>query len=270
MAKTRKRVKPEDMTEEQKRRSQIQKDARAAKAARRHEHDGERHEHDFGDRQHTHGIDGIPAFTEAAEGVAVPVVASESPQATEHNHEGLGVHKHLEGSRLHYHNEKGAPVFVDKTPEEVEAEHASALEAARKASEEAQVAIPTIGVAPTEEADILLHVLVDGFTVLGKVWYKGEEIRLKRGTREFELTVDSTGRSWTDMSPEEQIDRYNGVQQFGVGLFPGRVDGQMTEEDYLAALSSNDQEALRRYEKAKQRSAGPPGRELVASGPGGR
>jgi hypothetical protein len=280
-----KRTPYEDMTPEQRERSDRQKRAIAEKKARRHTHPGEEQtEHDYGIHPHAHGPDGVPRFENApTEAVAPPealtipttsttaplpsfAVTEEQPMgAVSHQHENGMSHTHLEGQRLHRHSEvDGHPVFLDKTDAEKTAEHSSAIEEARKADVEASVAIPQIEMPV--DADVVLTVMSDGYTVLGKTWYQGEEIRLKSDNP---LGRDNAGHGFWEMPEDEQIERYGRV------MFKLGPAGQFfkppgpSEEDEAAAIASGDPEKLRRIEKARQRAAGPPGRELVASGPSG-
>ena len=277
----RKRTKPEDMTPEQLKRSQAQKDARARKAARRHDHDDEQHEHDFGDKVHSHTPEGVPIF-EAGEtaskaetlssgnadtSMAVPssetpypsVSVSETvtPTTIPHEHDGVS-HTHLEGHRLHAHNAMGNPVFLDKSDAEKETEHSSAIEEARRADTEASVPIPEIPMPdPNAEGVTVLTVLEDGYTVLGKTWYRGEEIRVAPNEP---LAFDSKGQAFYDIDDAEQIRRYGRVM-FARG--PARNYFRPPEEE---APISMDELNSRGRSKREQRTAGPPGRELAKTG----
>jgi hypothetical protein len=150
----------------------------------------------------------------------------------------------------------------EKSDEVKDREHQAALAEAAKADAEASVPIPVIG---DENPDIVLHVLVDGFTVLSKVWYRGEEIRIVRGSDTWALTVDRYGKSWVDMTEADQIEHYKKVM-FALGPWPFPRPQEAKESDiedaYMKALNSGDREALRRYEKAQQRA----GRPKVATG----
>jgi hypothetical protein len=54
-----------------------------------------------------------------------------------------------------------------------------------------------------------VHFLEDGITGRGRVYYRDEELTLEVGSDDYELTIDqSTGRSWLDMTEEEQVERY--------------------------------------------------------------
>lgn len=66
---------------------------------------------------------------------------------------------------------------------------------------------------------ILIHVLADGLTALGRVFYRGQEIVF--GPKAYEDTKGRDGRSWLNMSDEEQYDRW-GVVRFRKGPWPGK------------------------------------------------
>ena len=146
------------------------------------------------------------------------------------------------------------PAPGGKTDEQKDLEHRRALEEAAVADREAAVPIPAVPSDP--DPDVVLHVLADGWTVLGKVFYRGEEIRLKRGTPTWELTVDREGRSWIDMDQAEQIRRYKEVK-FAMGPWPFPTEAPTDEQAYESALADGDADALRRYEKAQQHQAKP-------------
>lgn len=134
-----------------------------------------------------------------------------------------------------------------------EAEHQQALQAAMRADAEAKVSFPVVG---DPDGTLVFHVLVDGFTVLGKVHYRGEEIRVREGSDTWKLTLDANGRPFFDVGEEEQKVRYGQVM-FRAGPWPHATMAGMTEDDYQSALASDDREAIRRYEKARAREAIP-------------
>lgn len=149
-----------------------------------------------------------------------------------------------------------------KTPEQKEQEHIAAMEAAKAADREALRPIAPVANKPGEVGgdkvgyDILVHVLKDGFTVLGTVWYRGQEIGIKRGSPVDELSTDKNGNHWYDQTPVEQMARHGGVQVFGLGPWPfDKPD--LTADEYTNALASGDTEAVRRYDKERQRAAMP-------------
>jgi hypothetical protein len=122
---------------------------------------------------------------------------------------------------------------------------------------EPEPVIPKADPATAKGEVVQIHILNDGFTAFAKIWYQGETISVERGSPEWQQTVDKTGRSWLDMSVEEQLARYDGVQQFGFGPWPGQP--AMTQEEYekaIAAALSPEEE--RRIEKKRQREQSAP------------
>lgn len=80
-------------------------------------------------------------------------------------------------------------------------------------------------VEPEDRADnILIHFVADGFTALGQVWYRGQEIEFTPGSGAYEDTKDRNGKSWLDLRDDEyaQIDRY-GEQKFRSGPWRGKT-----------------------------------------------
>jgi hypothetical protein len=65
-----------------------------------------------------------------------------------------------------------------------------------------------------------IHAVEDGMTAPGRVLYRGEELTLEVGSDHWELTIDpGTGRSWFDLSEDEQVERYGRVM-FKPGPWP--------------------------------------------------
>lgn len=74
-----------------------------------------------------------------------------------------------------------------------------------------------------EAEDFLhFHVLEDGFIAFGKMWYRGQEIRIKRNGPEWESTVDRVGETWLNYVEDTQTQyRMFKKQFFGMGPWPG-------------------------------------------------
>jgi len=107
---------------------------------------------------------------------------------------------------------------------------------------------------PVEDptAPRIVHILVDGFTALGKVWYRGQEITVIPVSEEWNSTVDRDGNTWLHLSPTEQEIRY-GKQVFGRGHWPY---GGFDLDDPL--LTDEEREILKRTDlKRRQRAATP-------------
>lgn len=72
------------------------------------------------------------------------------------------------------------------------------------------------------DGNILIHFLEDGFTALGKVWYRGQELEFTPGSGAYNDTRDRNGRTWLDLAGNDmaQIRRYGKVM-FRTGPWPG-------------------------------------------------
>jgi len=111
---------------------------------------------------------------------------------------------------------------------------------------------------PGAEGNILIHFLEDGFTVLGQVWYRGQELEFEPGSPAHQDTYDRTGRSWLDLRNDEfaQAARWGKVM-FRNGPWPGKSLAEAAEVPY---------EALRPIKEGAARPAAPSEAELVAAG----
>lgn len=98
----------------------------------------------------------------------------------------------------------------------------------------------------------VFHVLKDGFTVLGKVWYRGEEIVLDDAA--YEETKDMNGHSWADLTEKDQYEKWDDLY-FAPGPWPHKGydldDPSLTEEDRAKLRAAE--------EKRRQRAAMPRG-----------
>lgn len=83
---------------------------------------------------------------------------------------------------------------------------------------------------------ILFHVLKDGFTAFGDVWYRGQEIEVEVGTAAYKRTLDKHGNSWLDLVDDEhaQYDRWR-ERRIAPGEFrplPGeKFEDELVSED---------------------------------------
>lgn len=114
-----------------------------------------------------------------------------------------------------------SPQAVSMSPEELEAllnkaraeafaqgqQQASALE-----SDDAPE-LPNVD--PNDASAVTVHFLDDGFTALGRVWYRGEQITVSKNSKEWE----EDGRHWMKMTEYDQIKKY-GKRLFGHGEWP--------------------------------------------------
>ena len=80
---------------------------------------------------------------------------------------------------------------------------------------------------------VFFHVLEDGFTAFGKVWLRGQEIKISRTSPEYKLTLDKFGNSWLDLVDDQraQYARW-GYLKIAPGEWPGRkYDDAIALED---------------------------------------
>ena len=87
----------------------------------------------------------------------------------------------------------------------------------------------------TGDEVILVHVLKDGFTAQGRVWYRGQEISF--GPEAYKDTQDRYGHSWLSESEEEQFDNRGDIY-FRKGPWPGK---RTYDEDGLSKVSITNQ-----------------------------
>jgi hypothetical protein len=78
-------------------------------------------------------------------------------------------------------------------------------------------------VQPGREGNILIHFLEDGFSALGQVWYRGQELEFEAGSPAYRDTCDRRGWSWLELRHDEfaQVERYGKVM-FRSGPWPGK------------------------------------------------
>jgi hypothetical protein len=112
--------------------------------------------------------------------------------------------------------------------------------------------------AKHEDGEVItVHFLEDGFTLLNRVWYRGQELTVVVGSPEWNATVDRRGRSALDLSEEEQMLTREKVY-FRRGPWPyQKPKTAATEADYLEGLDPNDAEAVKAMEKRRARESRP-------------
>lgn len=128
--------------------------------------------------------------------------------------------------------------FAGLTPEEIEdlkalEDEEARLNNARLAqAEKGPDTFDNSRVGGTGET-IVFHVLIDGVTAFGNVWYRGQEIEIEKGTAAYKRTLDKHGNSWLDIIGDEhaQYARW-GERKFGVGTFRP-LPGEKFEDDLV-------------------------------------
>ncbi len=111
-----------------------------------------------------------------------------------------------------------------------ELEHLLALERGRKDDLEPELDVPA---NPGDTANVVIHFVDDGFTALGKVWYRGQELEFVPGSRAYRDTFDRTNATWLSLrgNDKEQIARYGRVM-FREGPWDGRSLVDVADEPF--------------------------------------
>lgn len=90
---------------------------------------------------------------------------------------------------------------------------------------------------------VTVHFVEDGLTAFGKLWYRGENLTIERGSPEWEQTfTDEEGtQSWLELDEDGQVDRW-GVRFFRPGTWTGggfELDPEVElSEEEVAALAA--------------------------------
>jgi len=109
----------------------------------------------------------------------------------------------------------------EKTPEQIAQDaQADAQARAAGAADVEEVLSPE----PEEGSEtILIHFVEDGFTALGRTWYRGQELEFEIGSEAYEDTQDRNGSTWLDLASDDyaQIDVYDKVF-FRLGPWKGK------------------------------------------------
>lgn len=134
-----------------------------------------------------------------------------------------------------------------------ELEHQLALERGKK---DPEIAEPDPGAVEGlgDDTNIVIHILEDGFTHAGKVWYRGQELEFVPGSQQWRETCDRTGRSWLDLRGDEfaQVERWGKVM-FRNGPWPGRSYLDAAKELFDGVAGTPDEEQLRAAQQAEAR-----------------
>jgi hypothetical protein len=91
---------------------------------------------------------------------------------------------------------------------------------------------------------LLFHVLRDGFTVLGKVYKRGEEIRISKTSVDYANTFDRNGNTFFDLTEQDQLVKWGEVR-FKPGSKWTTFSRRHTEEEYQRLLDGAQSEEER-------------------------
>lgn len=103
---------------------------------------------------------------------------------------------------------------------------------------------------PDVEGAVTIHFVEDGFTVLGKVWYRGEELTIEPNTAQWKESPVYRGKIFAQLDEFEQEEIW-GRRIFRLGPWRGKrlteiSDPELTEAD-RAALARAEQIRLERF-----------------------
>lgn len=157
-------------------------------------------------------------------------------------------------ARLQAELSKPAPVYteVELTPKQRQIQELRDKLAQRQA-EEIAAAAPSYEDELDPNADkILIHIVEDGITIQGEVWYRGQEIEFTVGSKAHQQTLNKYGKSWLDMADDEEA-QYNrwGKLYFKAGPWRGRRLSQIKMSDLPPDATEADLERIRRAENKR-------------------
>jgi hypothetical protein len=116
---------------------------------------------------------------------------------------------------------------------------------------------------PGDGKNILIHILEDGTTMLGKVWYRGDELEFEPGSRAYKDTFNRYGQSWLDLRLDEfkQAERWGKIL-FRNGPWPGKsyADGTfetLRSESGEGMIPTPSQAEIDAAEKLRKKRAAP-------------
>lgn len=84
----------------------------------------------------------------------------------------------------------------------------------------------TVPVKPVEEQSetFLIHFVRPGLFFFGYDWQPGQELEIVKPSDDFNRTCDATGKSWLQMSEEDQVKRWGEVKfRKGPSTIPNAV-----------------------------------------------
>jgi hypothetical protein len=90
--------------------------------------------------------------------------------------------------------------------------------AAQAETEEVKTQLP---IKASGKQKKIFHFVEDGFTFLGKTWYRGEEVVLVEGSEDWEKCLDRYGNFALNKGDYEQMEAYNGTVFYREGPWPG-------------------------------------------------
>lgn len=149
---------------------------------------------------------------------------------------------------------------VRRTKAQIEADRLAAQKPKRVRRTRAQIeadnakAAAQPPVKPKEKFDKTFHFLTDGVTAFGKVWYRGEEVRIVEGSREYGLAFNKLGDFIFNLTPMEQYVQWGEIR-YAEGPWPYggyETEGLVDEETGKPIeLTESEKAALAKANKAR-------------------
>lgn len=124
-------------------------------------------------------------------------------------------------------------------------------ELSRSASSDKPVTGFQISGNPQAEGSVTIHFVDDGFTVLGKVWYRGEELTIVPGTKQWDQSPEYKGKIFAVLDEFEQEEIW-GRRFFRLGPWRGK---RLTEIDD-PELTEAERNALAKAEQIRNERFG--------------
>lgn len=97
---------------------------------------------------------------------------------------------------------------------------------------------------PDAEGAVTIHFVEDGFTVLGKVWYRGEELSIVPGSQQWEQCPEYRGKMFALLDEFDQEEIW-GRRFFRQGPWRGKrlteIDDPELNDEERAALAKAEQ-----------------------------
>jgi hypothetical protein len=147
------------------------------------------------------------------------------------------------------------PEVAELTPKQQELK-ALKDQLAQRRAQELSFLPPTYEDFEEGEDAITIHILIDGFTVQGEVFYRGQEIVFPKGGKAYQQTINRLGKSWLDLRSDDnaQYDRWGKVY-FHEGPWPFKGWEQLTLRDLGPDATEADLAKAIKSERLRRRLA---------------
>jgi len=101
---------------------------------------------------------------------------------------------------------------------------------------------------PQDAETVTINFVDDGLTLLGTTWCRGEELSVKRGSADWQQTLDARGRSVLEYSEAEQLARWQ-RRIFSQGHWLGTGydlnDPTLTPDERAMLVAAEERRAIR-------------------------